>query len=124
MGRFKKQLKSKSEKINIKKNDQVVVVSGEFRNKGKKGKVLDVDRNKDRVLVEGIKFVKRHQRPNQQIRQGGIIEKESAIHVSNVMPFCEKCEKGVRLNRKRISSGDKEIYVRCCAECGEMFDKI
>ena len=56
--------------------------------------------------------------------KGGIIEKESAIHISNVMPFCEKCEKGVRLNRKRISAGDKEIYVRCCADCGEMFDKV
>lgn len=123
MGRFKKQLKDKSEKIAIKKNDTVVVISGDYKYKGKTGRVLFVDGAKDRVTIEGVKFIKRHQRPTQKIAKGGIIEKESPIHVSNIMPFCEKCEKGVRIRRKKIESGDRHSYVRCCAECGEMFDK-
>jgi len=121
MGRYKKQLKSKAEKITIKKNDMVCVISGDFSMKGKTGKVLFVDSKKDRVTVEGMNFVKRHQRPNQKVQKGGIIEREGSIHVSNVMPFCEKCDRPVRVRRQKLESTGR--YVRCCAKCGEMFDK-
>lgn len=69
--------------MRVKKNDLVLVLSGNDR--GKRGKVLKVFPGKDRVLVEGVNFIKRHTRPSQNLPQGGIIKKEAAIHVSNVM---------------------------------------
>ena len=104
-------------KVNIKKNDQVVVVTG--REKGKKGRVVEVDRGKARVLVEKLNMIKRHTKPSGQARQGGIIEKEGPIAISNVMLFCEKCKKGGGVSRKRLDDG---TGVRLCAACGEQFD--
>jgi large subunit ribosomal protein L24 len=101
----------------IRKNDLVVVTAG--KEKGKKGKVLKVLRDKDRVVVEKINFIKRHQRPTGAQRQGGIIEREGALNSSNVMLFCEKCGKGVRIRRQRLDDGK---VVRLCAGCGESFD--
>jgi len=69
-------------RIRIKKNDTVEVIAGE--DKGKQGRVLAVFPDKGRVLVEGVNMIKRHTKPNQQNTQGGIIEKEAPIHVSNV----------------------------------------
>jgi large subunit ribosomal protein L24 len=69
-------------KMNIKKNDQVLVIAGD--DKGKQGRVLAVYRETDRVLVEGVNMIKRHQRPTPRNTQGGIIEKEAPVHVSNV----------------------------------------
>ena len=69
-------------KFHIKKNDQVVVITGE--NKGAQGKVLEVYRKKDRALVEGVNMIKRHTKPSTEHPDGGIIEKEAPIHVSNL----------------------------------------
>jgi large subunit ribosomal protein L24 len=74
-------------KTRIKKGDRVLVLSGE--DKGKEGVVLKVDRKKDRAIVEGINFVKRHQKPTQKSPQGGIVEKEAPVHMSNLAPFGE-----------------------------------
>ncbi len=103
--------------IAIKRNDFVVVTAG--KEKGKKGKVLRVLREKDRVIVEKVNFIKRHQKPSGGQKQGGIIEREGALHLSNVMLFCEKCGKGVRIRRQRLDDGHA---VRLCAGCGESFD--
>jgi len=103
--------------ISIRKNDLVVVAAG--KEKGKKGKVLKILRDKDRIVVEKVNFIKRHQRPTGSQKQGGIIEKEGALHLSNVMLFCEKCRKGVRVRRQRLDDGN---VVRLCAGCGESFD--
>jgi large subunit ribosomal protein L24 len=104
-------------KINIRKNDQVIVTTG--REKGKKGRVVEVDRGKGRILVEKINMIKRHTKPSGQTRQGGIIEKEGPLHVSNVLLFCAKCNKGVRVARKRLDDG---TGVRICSSCREQLD--
>ena len=103
--------------IAIKRNDIVVVKAG--KEKCKKGKVLRVLREKDRVIVEKVNFIKRHQKPTSEQKQGGIIEREGPVHLSNVMLFCEKCGKGVRIRRQRLEDGHA---VRLCAGCGESFD--
>ncbi len=103
--------------IGIRKDDFVVVNSGKER--GKKGKVLRVLLDKDRVIIEKVNFVKKHSKPQSESKQGGIIEKEGTVHLSNVMLFCEKCGKGVRVRNKYLEDGSK---VRLCAGCGESFD--
>ena len=97
------------------KNDNVLVVSGNY--KGKKGKVLKVFPKDNRVIVEGVNFIKRHTRPTQKNQQGGIVEKEAPIHVSNLMVVCPKCDTPSRLGRKILEDGKK---VRVCRSCGEM----
>jgi large subunit ribosomal protein L24 len=105
-------------KIHVKKGDLVQVISG--KDSGKKGKVLNVNTQKSRVVVEGLNIVKRHTRPTQANPQGGILEMEAAIASSNVMIYCEKCKEPVRINKKFLSDGKK---VRICNRCGEQFDK-
>ena len=100
----------------IKVNDTVEIITG--REKGKKGKVLKVFPRSERVVVEKVNFIKRHTRPSQQNRQGGIVEKEGSIHVSNVMVFCKKCNRSVRA--RRLIGADKAKN-RACARCGELF---
>ncbi len=104
-------------KCHIKKNDKVKVIAG--KDSGKIGKVLKVDRKKDRILVENINSVKRHTRPNAQNRQGGIIESEAALHSSNVMLLCNKCIKPVRIKMMQLDDGKK---VRVCRKCNEQID--
>ncbi len=103
-------------KLNVKKNDRVMVIAG--REKGKIGKVLRVIPEKDRLVVEKINMVKRHQRPN-QAGQGGIIEKEAPLHASNVMVMCDRCSKPVRVGRKILEDGS---HVRLCKKCGEQIE--
>jgi len=105
-------------KIHVKKNDIVQVITG--KDAGKKGKILNVDLNKGRVIVEGINIVKKHMKPTQSSPQGGIVEQEAAIASSNVMIYCEKCKEPVRINKKFLTDGKK---VRVCYQCGEQFDK-
>ena len=100
------------------KGDTVLVVGGEDR--GKTGKVLDVLTEKDRVLVEGVNFMKRHTRPSQRNPQGGIVEREAPIHVSNAMLYCGKCGRGTRVRHRLLADGSK---VRACAHCGEVIEK-
>jgi large subunit ribosomal protein L24 len=100
--------------VQIKKGDMVIVKAG--KELGKTGKVLHVFTERDRALVEKINIVKKHQRPTQQNQKGGIIEVENPLHVSNLMFLCGKCEKGVRIGKKRLEDGRK---VRICKKCGE-----
>ena len=95
--------------MNIRKNDQVVVVSGVH--KGKKGKVLKVFSKESRILIEGVNLIKRHTRPSQKSPQGGIVEKEAPIHASNAMVICGKCNSKTRVGKKVLS--DKKIARVC-----------
>jgi len=101
----------------IRKDDKVKVIAG--KDKGKIGKVLEVFHEKNRVLVEHINMVKRHARPSAKNRQGGIIEGEASIHLSNVMIMCNKCVSPTRIHMQRLEDGRK---VRACAKCGESLD--
>ncbi len=104
-------------KCHLKKDDKVKVIAG--KDKGKIGKIIKVDRKKQRVLVENINIVKRHTRPNMQNRQGGIIESEAPIHWSNVMLMCDKCVAPIRIKMQRLDDGKK---VRVCRKCNEIID--
>lgn len=101
-----------------KKNDLVMVIAG--KEKGKSGRILRVFPRKNRVLVEKINFIKRHTRPSGQQRQGGIVEREAPIHVSNVMVVCERCNRPIRVGRKILDDGKR---TRVCRKCGEVLDK-
>jgi large subunit ribosomal protein L24 len=105
-------------KQSIKRNDTVEVIAG--KEKGKRGKVLIVLRDKQRVIVERVNFIKRHQRPTQKVRQGGIIEREGSLHVSNVMLVCGKCNKATRTGSQTLADGRR---VRVCKRCSEIVDK-
>ncbi len=102
----------------IAKNDTVEVIAGNDR--GKRGKVLRVLPKSDRIVVEGVNFIHRHTRPRSQGDQGGIIEKEAPIHVSNVKLVCSKCNKGVRIRTKILADCSK---TRVCTQCGEMIER-
>jgi large subunit ribosomal protein L24 len=105
-------------KTKIKKNDTVQVISG--KHEGEKGKVLRVNTDKDHVIVEKVNFIKRHIRPSSAHRQGGIIEKEGPVRISNVMIVCPKCNVPVRVGKKVLEDGTK---VRFCKKCEEILDK-
>jgi len=104
---------------NFRKNDQVMVIAGDDR--GKTGRVLKVIREKNRLIVEKVNFVKRHTKPRGTGRQGGILEKEAPVHVSNVMHLCPKCQTGVRVTVKPASDGKRERY---CSRCGETIPRV
>lgn len=104
--------------LSIKKNDTVVVTTG--KEQGKRGRVLAVMPTKQRLLVERVNLVKRHMRPSKRYQQGGIIEREAPVHLSNVMLVCPKCDKPTRLGNKMLETGKK---VRVCRKCAEVIDK-
>ena len=106
-------------KLHLKKDDIVQVMSG--REKGKKGKVLTLYADQSRVVIEKLNMFKRHTKADAQNKQGGIIEKEGKIHISNVLLVCDKCGKGVRIKRKKLEDGKR---VRICAKCGETLDNV
>jgi len=99
------------------KNDNVKILSGKY--KGSTGKVLKVFIKNSRVIVEGVNIIKRHTKPSQKNQQGGIVEKEAPINVSNVMVICGKCSQPTRVGYKTLEDGTK---VRVCKnqECGEI----
>ncbi len=101
-------------KMNIKKGDTVIVLSG--KNKGKTGKVLSAQPSKETVIVEGVNMATKHVRPRRQGEAGGIIKQEAPIRVCKVMRVCPKCDKPTRAKHQILSNGDK---VRVCAHCGE-----
>jgi len=103
--------------MNIRKNDMVLVIAGKDR--GKKGKVRFAYPKDERLLVEGINFIKRHSRARGAVRQAGIIEREAPIQVSNVMLLCNKCNHPVRVGFHFLADGKK---VRICRSCGEVID--
>ena len=102
-------------KMNVKKGDQVEVLSG--KDKGKQGLVLRTYPEEGKVLVEGVAIVKKATRPNQMNQQGGIVEKEAAIDVSNVALVCPTCGKATRVGHAE-EDGKK---VRVCKKCGAKF---
>ena len=98
--------------MNVKKNDTVVVLSG--KDKGKQGKVLSVNPEAGKVVVEGVNVATRHQKPRRQGEEGGIVKKETPIYACKVMTVCPKCNKATRVAHK-IVDGKK---VRVCKHCG------
>lgn len=102
----------------IKKNDKVIIVAG--KETGKIGTVLKVDSEKGRVLVEKVNMIKRHSKPSAKTGQGGIVEKEAALNISNVMIVCDKCTERTRVGKRVLEDGSK---VRICRKCGEPMDR-
>lgn len=104
--------------VKIRKDDLVQVISG--KDKGKRGKILKVIPKENKVVIQGINIVKRHQRPIPQLREGGIIEREAPIYASKVMIVCPSCDRPTRVGAKFLEDGTK---VRVCKKCGEVIDK-
>jgi large subunit ribosomal protein L24 len=105
-------------KFYIRKNDKVMAITG--KEKGKIGTVLKIIPEKERAIVEKLNMVKRHTKPGGKSAKGGIVEKESPIHISNLMLVCGKCAEATRIGKKVLEDGSK---VRFCKKCGEMLDK-
>lgn len=103
--------------MKIRKNDTVQVMAGKDR--GKRGKVRFAHPKKNRVIVEGINFIKKHSRARGQVRQAGIIDLEAQIDVSNVMLLCGKCNRPTRVGFTFLEDGRK---VRICRKCKEVID--
>ena len=100
--------------IKVRKGDTVMVISGD--DKGKTGRVLSVDEVKRRVIVEKVNFVKRHTKARSQTQQGGILEKEAPIHLSNVMLYDPKAGKGVRVGVRFTKDGKRERVSRATGD--------
>ena len=98
----------------IKKNDIVYVLAG--RDSGKTGKVFMVMPKRGRALVEGINYVKKHARKTKQDQQGGIIQKESSIHLSNLALFCKSCNRAARIGINVLADGTKARFCKKCKE--------
>lgn len=103
--------------MKIKSGDTVIVISG--KDIGKKGKVLTVLPKKNRVIVEGVNMLTKHQKSTGPMQEGGIINQEGPLDASNVMYYCDRDKKGVRIGYKFLENGKK---VRVCKECGEELD--
>jgi large subunit ribosomal protein L24 len=98
----------------LQKGDEVIVIAG--KDKGKKGKVMRLFVEENRVIVEGVNLVKRHMKPNARMQQGGILEREQPLAASNVMLVDPKTGKGTRV---RVKTDDKGVKVRVAAKSGE-----
>ena len=103
--------------LRIKKNDTVVVITG--NEKGKRGRVLSVVPGENRIVIESINVVKRHMKPSRKYQQGGIIEKEAPLNISNVMLVCPKCDRPTRIINTGLEDGRK---VRSCKKCSEVME--
>jgi large subunit ribosomal protein L24 len=104
--------------LGIKKEDTVLVLAGKER--GKKGRVLSVRPSKSTLIIEKVNVIKRHMKPSRKYAQGGIIEKEAPIHISNVMLICPKCNESTRIENFIMEGGKK---VRMCKKCKEVIDQ-
>ncbi|PIE59239.1 MAG: 50S ribosomal protein L24 [Desulfobulbus propionicus] len=100
-------------KVSLRVNDQVEVIAG--KDKGRVGKVLRIERERNRVVVERINMIKKHQKATDATQSGQIIEREASIHLSNVMVVCPECTETVRTGKKFLTDGTK---VRVCKQCG------
>lgn len=103
--------------MHVKKGDLVRVIAG--RDKGKEGHIILSMPKESRVVVEKVNLVKRHQKPDMDHPEGGIVTKEAPIHVSNVLKVCTKCNKPTRIAHKFLEDGKK---VRICKHCGAVLD--
>ncbi len=99
--------------MKLKKNDYVQVMTG--KDAGKKGRIMGVNPDTGRALVEGVNYVKRHTKPGRVDRQGGIVQKEMPVDVSNLQYYCLKCNKPARVGFRFVSDNK----VRICKKCGE-----
>jgi large subunit ribosomal protein L24 len=102
----------------LKKNDQVEVIAG--KDKGRVGKVLKIMPAENKAVVERINMIKRHTKPTEMNQQGQIVEREAAIHVSNLQLICPECTKTGRIGKKILEDGTK---IRYCKSCGESIEK-
>ena len=100
----------------IRKGDRVQVMAGNDR--GRIGRVLAVIPEKDRIIVENVHMITKHQRATQSLRQPGIIQREGTIHISNVLPICPECDEPTRVGFTDV----KGRKMRCCKQCGEIFE--
>lgn len=117
MPRLKKILESHNNRLHVKKDDVVIVITG--KDKGKKGRIIAAYPRENRVLIEGVNLVKKHAKPSQQNPQGGILTQEAPIHVSNVMLVDPKTGKPTRVGYKVLENGQK---VRIAKKSGEVID--
>ncbi len=104
--------------LSVRKDDTVLVITG--KNKGKRGRIIGVIPKAQKIIVEGVNVKKKHMKPNKQYQQGGIIDKEAPIYVSNTMLVCPKCDKPTRIGNKVLEDGRK---LRECKKCKEVMDK-
>jgi len=109
-----KDIKPKNLKFHIRKNDLVEVITGE--EKGRRGRVLEINREKNTALVEGINLVKKHQRARSQTKTSGIVTLPAPVHVSNLMLICAKCGKKTTVKKETVD----EKRVRICKLCEEI----
>ena len=104
--------------MHVKKDDTVLILSGDDR--GKKGKVLAVSPKENKVIVEGINMIKKHVKPRQAGQEGGIIEAEGALDACKVQVVCPACKKATRIAHKKVTNdAGKSRSVRICKKCGE-----
>ena len=103
--------------LDIKKDDIVMVNAGD--EKGKKGRVIAISNEGERLVIENVNMIKKHMKPNKQYSQGGIIEKEAPVHRSNMMLVCPKCDKPTKIGNKMLENGKK---IRECKKCGEVIE--
>ncbi len=101
-------------KVHVRKGDFVEVIAGD--DKGARGRILSVSPAEGRAVVEGVNFVYRHLRPSRRDPQGGRVQREAPVHVSNLMVVCMKCDRPVRVKKKILEDGSR---IRVCARCGE-----
>ena len=106
-----------TKKSRIKQGDTVEVMQG--KEAGKRGKVLHVLGADERIVVERVNFIKRHVRPSKKVPQGGVIEREASMHISNVRLVCPSCSQPVRVGVR--SEGDEKV--RYCKKCNVQVDK-
>lgn len=106
--------------MNVKRGDTVEVIVGDEKEKGKRGKILVANPEKNKVIVENLNLVKKHSKPRSAQEKGGIVEKPREIDASNVMVVCPKCGKATRVGHILATDGKK--YVRACKKCGANID--
>ncbi|MCL4542322.1 MAG: 50S ribosomal protein L24 [Deltaproteobacteria bacterium] len=99
--------------MGLKKNDDVMVLTG--KEKGKTGKIIRIDKNGIRVYIKKVNMIKRHIKPRSPQEPGGIIDKEAGINISNVGLYCSKCKKPVRFS---VKANEKNKKIRICKKCG------
>lgn len=115
-------------KVHVKKGDKVLVLSGNEDIRGKEGKILSVITNKNRVVVEGLAMVTKHQKPRRQGESGGTFQKERSIDASKVMLVCPKCNKATKVAKREVSIEDENgkkltKRVRVCKKCKQDIDE-
>ena len=103
-----------NKKVHVKKDDTVVVISGD--DKGKKGKVLTVSPKERKVIVDGVNIVTKHAKPRRQGEAGGIMKVEGAIYADKVQLYCAKCDKATRAAHKTVDGKKVRVCVKCGAE--------